>query len=72
MKRLSLAVDPDLLERVKRLSGTRTKREAVEIALWEYVRRRETERLRGLEGSGIVSMGVEEILTWRRSDVEDK
>jgi len=72
MKRLSLAVDADLLERVKRLSGTRTKREAVEIALREYVRRREIERLRELAGSGIVSMGVEEILTWRRSEVEGK
>jgi Arc/MetJ family transcription regulator len=37
----NLAIDDELLERAKRLGKHRTKREAVNVALREYVRRRE-------------------------------
>lgn len=37
----NLAIDDHLLERAKRLGKHRTKREAVNVALREYVRRRE-------------------------------
>ena len=38
--RLSITVNPDLLEEAKRLAGVRTKREAIEIALREMILRR--------------------------------
>jgi Arc/MetJ family transcription regulator len=37
----NLAIDDKLLERAKRLGKHRTKRDAVNVALREYVRRRE-------------------------------
>ena len=37
----NLAIDDDLLERAKRLGHHRSKRETVNVALREYVRRRE-------------------------------
>jgi Arc/MetJ family transcription regulator len=37
----NLVIDDRLLERAKRLGGHRTKRETVNVALREYVRRRE-------------------------------
>ncbi len=37
----NLAIDDSLLERAKRLGKHRTKRDAVNVALREYVRRRE-------------------------------
>ena len=37
----NLAIDDELLERAKKLGGHRTKREAVNVALREYVRRRD-------------------------------
>lgn len=60
MGRLSVAVDDGLVEDVMRLSATKTKREALEIALTEYVRRKRLEELAGLAGSGVVSMTREE------------
>lgn len=38
--RTTLAIDEELLEEVKNLSGVKTKKEAVEKALEEFVRRR--------------------------------
>ncbi len=71
MARLSVAVDPDLLERVRRMAGVRTKREALGLALAEFVRRRELKRLRDLEGSGLVSMNLRELQAWRRSSLKE-
>ncbi len=71
MARLSVTVDPDLLERVRRMAGVRTKREALGLALAEFVRRREVKRLRDLEGSGLVSMNLRELRAWRRSSLKE-
>ncbi len=71
MSRLSATVDPDLLERARRLAGVRTKREALALALTEFVRRREAKRLRQLEGSGLVSMSPKELRAWRRAGLRE-
>jgi len=68
MGRWSVAVDDRLMQEVIRLSGARTKREAFECALREYVRRRRMEELAGLAGSGIVDLSEEELREWRASN----
>jgi Arc/MetJ family transcription regulator len=65
MGRLSIAVDDHLVEEVRRLSGARTKREAFEIALSEYVSRKRLEELAQLGGSGLVDMSPDELERWR-------
>lgn len=41
----NLSIDPELIDRVLRLSGERTKRAAVTKALQEFVARREQRRI---------------------------
>ena len=48
--RTTLAIKEELLEEVKALSGVKTKREAVERALEEFVKRRTARKLIDLEG----------------------
>ena len=47
----SLAIDPDLLERAREVSGERTKKAAVTRALQEFVARREQARILDLFGT---------------------
>ena len=63
--RLSVAVDERLVAEVQRLSGSKTKREAFEIALSDYVRRKRVEELAGLAGSGMIDLSLEELGRWR-------
>ncbi len=63
--RLSVTADPELLEEARRLANVKTKREAVERALQEFVSRR---RLKDLAGSDLVDMNLEELKRWRRSE----
>ena len=46
----NLSLDPDLIERAVRVSGQRTKKAAVTLALQEFVARREQKRLLDLVG----------------------
>jgi Arc/MetJ family transcription regulator len=69
MTRLSVTVDPGLLEEAKQLAKVKTKREAIELALREFVLRRRLEDLAELAGSGLVGMDVEELKRWRESGV---
>ena len=71
MTRFSVAVDEDLVQEVKRLSGARTKREAFDVALTEYVRRKRLEQLAELAGSGLLDMTPEELDRWRAGAGED-
>src|SRR4030042_2532591 len=48
--RTTLAVKEELIEQVKALSGVKTKKEAVEIALEEFIKRRKSRKLIDLEG----------------------
>ncbi len=46
----NLALDPKLLEKAVRVSGKKTKKAAVTLALTEFIARREQVRLRRLFG----------------------
>lgn len=47
----NLAIDPDLLERARRVGGERTKRATVTHALEEYIARREQAKIVDLFGT---------------------
>ena len=68
MKRLSISVDPELLDESKRLADVKTKREAIEVALREFVRTRHLQELAQLAGSGLVDMSPGDLEKWRDSD----
>jgi Arc/MetJ family transcription regulator len=70
MMRLSISVDPELLEEVRRLAKVRTKREAIERALQAFVRQHRLRELQALAGSGLVEMDLEELRRWRQSSLE--
>ena len=67
--RTTLAIKEELLEEVKSLSGAKTKKEAVEKALEEYVKRRKSKKLLGLEGKMELSLTLDELIEQRRKDV---
>jgi Arc/MetJ family transcription regulator len=67
--RTTLAIREELLEEVKAISGVRTKREAVEKALEEFVNRRKAKRLIDLEGKIELSFDLNEFVKDRRRDV---
>ena len=67
--RTTLAVREDLIEEVKALSGVKTKKDAVEIALEEFVRRRKAKKLLDLEGKVELSFTLEEFIGRRKRDV---
>ena len=46
----NLAIDPDLLDRALQVSGERTKKAAVTLALQEFIARRQQKRLIELMG----------------------
>ncbi len=50
--RLSVTVDPKLLEEAKNLAGLRTKREVIEVVLREMIQHRRVHDMAKLEGSG--------------------
>ena len=53
--RTNIVLDEQLVARVKRLSGAKTTREAVQLALEHYTRSRDYSRVLALYGSGGVS-----------------
>ncbi|MBA4394330.1 MAG: hypothetical protein C0407_12335 [Desulfobacca sp.] len=53
----------------KTLSGARTNKETVEIALDEYIRRRKAKKLIDLEGKVELAYTLDEFLKQRRKDV---
>ena len=67
--RTTLAIKEKLLEEVKALSGVRTKKEAVEMALEEFINRRKARRLIDLEGKIDLSFTLNEFIGQRRKDV---
>jgi Arc/MetJ family transcription regulator len=67
--RTTLAIDEKLLEEAKALSGARTKKEAVEKALEEFIKRKKARRLLDLEGKVELSFSLKELLDRRRKDV---
>jgi Arc/MetJ family transcription regulator len=67
--RTTLAIKEKLLEEVKSLSGAKTKKEAVEKALEDYIKRRRSKKLIDLEGKVDLQFTVEELVKRRRKDV---
>ncbi len=67
--RTTLAIKDDLIEEVKTLSGVKTKKEAVEKALEEFIRRRKARKLLDLEGKVDLSFTLEEFIARRKKDV---
>jgi Arc/MetJ family transcription regulator len=67
--RTTLTINEDLLEEAKTLSGAKTKKEAIEIALEEFVRREKSKKLIELEGKVELTFSLSELLKRRKSDV---
>ena len=67
--RTTLAIDEKLLDEAKTLSGAKTKKEAVEIALDEFVRKKKAKKLLDLEGKVELSLTLRELLSRRKKDV---
>ena len=53
MKRTTIVIDEELLEKAARLAGVKTYSKAVETALFEFVRRAEARKILELRGSGL-------------------
>ncbi len=54
MAKTLLEIEEGLLNEARRLAGVRTKREAVEVALREFVRRRRAEHLAAAAGKSSI------------------
>lgn len=67
--RTTLAIDEKLLDEAKTLSGAKTKREAVEIALNAFVRKKKARKLLDLEGKVELSNNLKELLSRSKKDV---
>ena len=67
--RTTSAINEELLNEVKLLSGAKTKKDAVEKALMDFIRRRKAKKLLQLEGKIELSFTPKELLERRRKDV---
>jgi Arc/MetJ family transcription regulator len=67
--RTTLTIKEELLEEARALSGVKTKKEAVEKALEEFIRRRKAKKLLDLEGKIELSFTLKELISRRRMDV---
>ncbi|HCC69248.1 MAG TPA: DUF2191 domain-containing protein [Nitrospiraceae bacterium] len=70
--RTTLAIDEGLLEEAKFLSGAKTKKEAVEKALDEFIKRRKAKKLLELEGKVELSFSLKELIDRRKKDVPNR
>lgn len=64
--RTTIDIDERLLDLAMKLTEASTKREVVNFALKELVRRRRLERLKQLAGSGCVTLTLKELKRLRR------
>lgn len=64
--RTTLVIDEGLLKEAKSLSGAKTKKEAVEKALDEFIKRRKAKKLLELEGKVKLSFSLKELLDRRK------
>ena len=67
--RTTLVIDEGLLKEAKTLAGAKTKKETVEKALREFIRRRRSRKLLDLEGKVDLALAVEDLIERRRRDV---
>ena len=66
--RLSVTLDPDLVEEAVRISGAHSKREAIETALKEFIRRRRLVRMIGRGGKVALALSVDDLLKTRAEE----
>ncbi len=59
--RFTVAIDPNLIEEAKQVSGAKTKREAIELALKEMIRRRRLKEAAGHAGKVKMAVTLEEL-----------
>jgi hypothetical protein len=69
LMRTTLAINEKLLDEAKALSGARSKKETVEIALGEFIRRSKARKLLDLEGKVELSFSLKEFIGSRKKDV---
>jgi len=67
--RTTLTINESLLDEAKALSGAKTKKEAIERALKEFIRRKKSIKLLDLEGKVELSYTVEDLIGRRKRDV---
>jgi Arc/MetJ family transcription regulator len=67
--RTTLVIDENLIDEAKEVSGAKTKKEAIEKALREFIRKRKSRKLLDLEGKVELSYTVEDLIKRRRKDV---
>jgi Arc/MetJ family transcription regulator len=67
MSRTTLKLDADLVDLAMKLSGAKTKTDAINLALSEFVRRRERELLRGELGSFDLNLSIDELRRLRHA-----
>ena len=70
--RTTIEIDDALLEQAKKVAGTQTKKETVELALAEMIRRKKAKRLLLLEGKVSLSFDRKELIRRRKKDVPDR
>jgi Arc/MetJ family transcription regulator len=63
--RLTLTLDRELLDEVVRLTGTRTKREALDLALREFIRHRRLKEIIAHAGTLDLAISLEDLLKSR-------
>ena len=67
--RTTLSIKEDLLEEAKKVSGAKTKKETIEMALEEFIRRKKIKKLIELEGKIALSFTLSEFLKRRKKNV---
>ena len=70
--RTTMVIKKDLLSEVKILSAAKSNKEAVEIALEEFVKKRKAKKLLELEGKIELSFTQKELIASRRRDVSHR
>ncbi len=68
MGRTTLEIDEALIQAAMELSGAKTKTEAIEFALREFIRGHERELLRLELGSFDIDLGLKELRRLREAD----
>ena len=65
MARMSADIDAKILDEAQQVSGCKTKREAIDRALREFVARGRARELACLAGKDLVEMSIEDLTEWR-------
>ncbi len=71
MSRFSVTVDQGLIEEALALADAKTKREAIEQALREFVQRRRLLKMTELVGAGLVDIDLSDLRRWREMSLSD-